>query len=503
MADPTKPKGPDAPSSDYLAAKPAWDMANDIMGGADDMRAGGEKYLPRFINEDKQEYACRLKKAPFTNLYADVLRNLACKPFAKELLLKDGAPASIVEMADDIDGQGNSLHIYASELFQNGINKGIDWIGVDYPKMAAGSTLADERSIGARPYWVRISAERVLAVYSDFEKGKEIFTHARIYEPTLERDGFDERLIERVRVFDRAKGEIAIGGGLTQASYAGATSTLWELQQDRDKIRPPQWVIIEGPLPVTIGEIPLVPFITGERCGAGWAIEPPLRDIAHAQVKEYQLEGNLDYVLDMTAFPMLVGNGVDQKNEQGVDIKIPVGPRAVLFAPPDSEGKHGEWSWIEPDAASIGKLMEHLETTRKELRDLGMQPLLPKTGNLTATATALAGAKAHCAVQAWALALEDTLERALAMSAKWLGDTTQSEVSVHTDFDAGIDVPTELATILDMRKNNDLSQDTMWAEFKRRGVLSDDFDPAIERPLIAANPMPAANGAIDVQVPRS
>ncbi|MBR0693661.1 DUF4055 domain-containing protein [Bradyrhizobium lablabi] len=510
--DPTAKKGPDTPSSDYEAVKCDWDRATAIMGGADAMRAAGEKYLPRYPNEkppsfgrpeEVDDYKVRLAKAPFTNLYADVLHNLSTKPFSKQVKLLDGAPATIVDLVGDVDGQGNNLHVFSGDLFEAGINKGVDWICVEYPKMAPGVTLADERRSGARPYWVRIAAERVVAVYSDYQRGKQIFTHVRILEPTLERDGFGEKLTQRVRVYNRNKRDVEIGGMMV-AEYDPATSELWELVKDPSGLKQPEWVLVEGPLPISIGEIPLVPFITGARCGAGWAIEPPLRDIAHAQVKEYQIESNLDHILDLTAFPMLAGNGVTPPGEEnGIKVKVPVGPRAVLFAPPDNNGKHGEWKWIEPNADSIAKLMEHLETVRKEIRDLGMQPLLPKTGNLTATASALAGAKAHSAVQAWALGLKDALERALAMSAKWLDEAAAPQVAVHTDFGSGIEDPTELSMLTDMRRENDLSQDTLWSEMVRRGVLSDDFDAEKERLLIKANPAPAAANQIPVQIQRS
>jgi hypothetical protein len=503
MADPIAKKGPDTPSSDYEAMAPLWAMVNAIMGGTTAMRQAKKAYLPQYANESDDDYTIRLAKAPFTNIYADIARNLASKPFSKEVALVDGSPPSTTGLIENIDGQGNNLHVFARETFQSGINKGIDWIVVDYPKVPPGATLADERALRARPYWVRVPAERMLAVYSDHVRDREIFIHARIYEPRVERVGWDERVVERVRVFDRAKFQTVDAAGNPGVDYGPATTTIWEKQRPAPD-KEPEWVEVEGPLPISIGEIPLVPFVTGERGGAGWTVTPPLRDIAYAQVYEYQQESNLSNILDLTAYPMLAGNGIAPPvDERGAKIKVPVGPRAVLFAPPNTNGPHGEWKWIEPTADSIQKLMDHLETTRKEMRDLGMQPLLPKTGNLTATASAIAGAKAHSAVQSWALALKDALERAFEVSAKWLQEKVPTEVAVHTDFGPGIEVPTELATLVDMRRNGDLSQPTLWDEMKRRGVLSDDFDADAEVEAINKAPPPADSKVIDVQIPRA
>jgi hypothetical protein len=88
-----------------------------------------------------------------------------------------------------------------------------------------------------------------------------------------------------------------------------------------------------------------VPFITGKRIGSTWQVRPPLREIAHLQVEEYQQESNLKSVMELTCYPMLAGNGVNGSiagdDGKAVAIRVPVGPWGVLFAPPDGTGNHG------------------------------------------------------------------------------------------------------------------------------------------------------------------
>jgi hypothetical protein len=107
--------------------------------------------------------------------------------------------------------------------------------------------------------------------------------------------------------------------------------------------------------PITIGEIPLVAFAPdGSRRGMSWQVKPPLRDIAYMQVEEFQQESNLKTIKELTAFPMLSGNGVtppvDARASPSV---VPVGPRGVLFAPMGGDGRFGNWQFIEPTAASL------------------------------------------------------------------------------------------------------------------------------------------------------
>lgn len=476
MAD--QDKGPDNPSSDYCAMRSYWDMVSTINGGAEAMRAAGVKYLPKFPEESQADYDHRKASAPFTNIYSDISRNLASKPFAKELQLKEGSAQQLVDLCEDIDTQGNNLHVFASSTFRSGLDKAIDWIFVDYTKAppAYGGrprTKAEEATLGLRPYWVHVPAEQMLAAYSDMIDGKEQFIHARIKEDTTERQGFEEVCVERVRVLDRVQ--------LADGSYAPATFQIFKAEKGTDgKVT---WVSEEGPTPISIGVIPIVPFLAGKREGASWRVTPPLRDIAHLQIDEFQQEANLKSVKELTCFPMLVGSGVNGVDEKGQAIRVPVGPRGVLFAPMGGDGKFGDWKFIEPSAESIKTLMQHLDDTQKNMRDLGMQPLT--TANLTVITTANVSLKAHSLLQALALSLKDALEQAFVFTCKWLGDVPVPEVDIYTDFGVDMEAGTELDALLKSQAQGVLSKRTVQEEFKRRGVLSDNFDPEEEEQQLA------------------
>lgn len=480
MADPEL--GPDNPSSDYKAMIDYWTMIEAINGGVEGMRQS-ERHLPKFPNEPHANYAHRRNATPFTNIYGDVSKNLASKPFSRELVLKQGsASASLIKLCEDIDGQGNSLHVFGATIFQYGLDKAIDWIFVDYTKDDIGAdrvrSIAEERAAGVRPYWVHISAERMLAVYSDVINGIETFIHARIREDVVERVGFKEVTKNRVRVLNREKRD--------DGSYAPATYQVYE--KVRDAQGGETWVSIDGPSPITIEVIPLVPFLTGKRIGSTWQVRPPLRDIAYLQVEEYQQESNLKSVMDLTCYPMLAANGVNgmAPGEDGAmrPVVVPVGPGAVLFAPPDADGNHGEWEFLEPSGDSIKALMQHLEDTQKNMRDLGMQPLT--TANLTVITTANVSSKAHSAVQAWAIALKDALEQAFKLTVAWLKDGSKDpEVEIFTDFGVDFEAKTELDSIVQAQAQGILSKLTVQEEFKRRGVLSDNFDVKEEKKRLA------------------
>jgi hypothetical protein len=474
-------KKPIDTSSDHDAMQPYWAMVETILGGAKSMRAAAQTYLPKFPQEREKDYEYRRSNAKFTNIYRDIVENLAQRPFSQEVAIAEGAPQAFADFIEDVDGQGNHLHVFAGECFFAGLNNAIDWILVDYTKgVPVNATRADEASMGVRPYWVRVPASSMLAVYSDMIDGKEQFVHARIHEPTRDRSGYGESTANRVRVMNR---EPLDGGG-----YAPATYEVFEEQQDRDGNS--EWVSVEGPAPISIGIIPLVPFIAGRRMGRSWRFHPPMQDAAFLQIEHFQQESALKHAKALTAFPMLAGNGVSPPiGENGKPAPVAVGPASVLFAPPNLNGSStGSWSFIEPSATSLRFLADDIKETGQALRELGRQPLTAQSGNLTVVTTAFAAQKGNAAIQAWALNLKDALENAFLITGLWLRETFEVEVKINTDFDLGMGDDDTFQHVLAMGTGDYplISREATISEAKRRNILSPEYDGDADLAMITA-----------------
>ena len=443
----------DKPSADWESMAPYWRQVDTILEGAAAMREAGQEYLPQFPNESDTDYEFRRKCAKFTNVYRDIVEGLASKPFSQELSIAEGAGNRILELVEDIDGRGNNMHVFAGETFFAGINRAIDWILVDYTRADGLSTVEDERAAGARPYWVHVPAHTVIDVKSDVMQGREQLILVKILQSP-----------KNLLIYRRDGGKVT-----------------WESLEKNDKN---EWIPIDGG-EVTIGVIPLVPFITGRRKGSKWRFHPPMRDAADLQIELYQQETALKHIKTLTCFPMLAGNGVQPEvGGDGRPKPVPVGPQSVLYAPPNADGSHGEWKWIITDARTLTFLAEDIKETIRQLREIGRQPLTAQSGNLTKITTAVAAAKGNSAVQNWALQLKDALELAWKYTAMWLNESVEPEVKVFTDF--GVDALEEQAPawLIQMRQNGDISGTTFREEMKRYGVLSPEFDEDEEKTLL-------------------
>lgn len=445
-----------ATSADYDAMSPYWQQVDAITGGAEAMRKGN--YMPRFPQESEASYDYRKASSVLIDVFSDIVEGLASKPFTREAgLADDNAPDAFKQLIEDIDTADNHLHIFAQDVFNAGISYGLDWIIADYPTLPEGATLADERAIGLRPYLVRVSCKDMLEVRSEVVAGREMITYARMNES-------DEKT-DRVHIMRHDEG-----------------GAVWEKWERSDS----EWVMVAGGA-VSIGYIPLVPFYTGRRKAGTWQFTLPMKRVTDLQVEHYQACTSLKLAKELTAFPMLVGEGISPPvDENGNQVTLPVGPGSVLYAPQNDAGIFGTWKSLEPTANSLIFLSEELDKLESKMRELGRMPLAAGTAGMTQVAVAFSSQRASSAVQAWAYMLKDALENALRFCADWLGIDYEPVVYIDTDFAITIGDDKAPELIKELHADGYISLQTMLQELKRRGILSAEFD-ADKDALLAIN----------------
>lgn len=477
-----KKDDPSNPSSDCLAMQDDWTLIADIRAGVRAIKAKREKYLPRFVDEKHEAYKRRLAATPWRPEFVDALRNLCSKPFTKEVALQGDVPSQVKPLAEDIDGAGNNLHVFARDTFENGVAAGLDIIYVTFPAAPPAPTLAQERASGVRPYWVHIRAPDILALYTTRDTGRERVDYIRYRECVVSRDGFDETVSDRVRVIEM------VNGVPTWTVYEKHTNAV---------TKEITWAVFDSGT-LTLGFIPMVLFFTGQRTG-NYQVKPPLSDLAYMQIEIYQALCREDEILTYAGFPMLKATGMSPPQptqrtavvngrDSIIDVpasEIKVGPQVVLFAPPSMDGVQPNWDFIQPNAANITAISTNVKDKIEQFRRLALQPTTSDSGRLTATSAAIDSAKAHSAIETWANVLKDALEQAWVFTCAWLNIQATVEVSVHTDFGVDLESADEYGNLIKMRSTGDLSQQTLWQEGQRRGILGPQFDADRESEEIA------------------
>lgn len=434
---------------------PYWGLADALLGGTAALRSAGETYLPKFKREAEDDYKARLKQTTLTrNMFNDAVQKYTGKVFSNPVVVEN---SSKPEWIDDIDMRGTNLSRFARDLFSTCLAKSIVHILVDNTKAPAADrarTVAEEQSLGIRPYFVKIEPEDLIAAYGEEVNGVFTLTHIRWRSSATERDGFDEKVIERIYVREP---------GIYQ---------VWRKQVANDKT---EW-IMENEGTVSITPIPLVTFYA-EKKGLMRA-RPPLESVAETTKAFWQTYSEYRNNLSACMFPIFTGTGIELDEGES----LTVGPNHALTSP----NKDAKLGWAEHTGAGV-------ESGRKELEDLERRASIQATelmrpkADVTATGRSIDANDTNSVLQDMAAGLEDVLSQALYFMEQF-SKAKMGKVQVNKDFGADLTLE-DFKRVLDMYDRSIVSPKAVVEAAMRVGVLPDDFNYEEDQTLAVANDM--------------
>lgn len=446
----------DNPSLYYQGMAMVWQMFTDLMGGTFAMREAGERWLPREEKEEDRAYKNRVKRSVLFNALKNTIKRLTSKPFSKAVTQKGTLPEPLQEVVNDVDRTGLSMHDFARQLLEAGIEQGITHVLIDFPKTIVEGekplSLGEEREQGARPILIHVKAPQLLGWQTERKNdGSQRLKQVRIHEKRVEQKGaYGEQEVEYVRVF---------------------TTTKWELWR-RDP-ESEEWAIEENGTH-TFGEVPLVTFYvnqTGFLTG-----EPPLEDLAHLNIAHWDSSSDQRQILSFSRMPLLFGAGFSDEQVEG---GITVGPRRIIH----TENEQAKLEYVEHTGAAIEAGERDLNDLEERMEVLGLQPFIQRSSASTATGKVIDETKTETEIQAWIRALETVLVGLVEASGIWIGITklpTDFGFDINNDFGISQRVSTDLDILLKMVMAGKLSHKTFLQEVKRRGLVMDTVDPEVE-----------------------
>ncbi len=456
----TAPKAPDVstPSGAHTRMTPRWILIDRLLGGTEAMRAAGREHMPQHEHETDKNYLERLEATSLVNAVEDTLDTLTGRPFSEDMVLGDDMPQDIKDMMEDVDLQGTAIQPFCRNWFREGWAKGLSHVLTDFPLKktvldelgnARPRTLADDRAEGLRPYWVQIRPENVLAAYAEVVNGKERLIHVRILETSVERDGWSETIVERIKVLEPGTWE------------------MWKYNPQNKK-----WELEENGV-TGLGHIPFRTFYSAKRVGL-MECKPPLTDLAHLNVTHWQSSSDQRNILTVARFPILAASGL------AADAKITIGPKNFLT----TEDPQGKWYYVEHAGAAIEAGAKDLETLENQMSSYGSEFLRAKPGTETATARALDSAESTSYLAATVQTFKDVVEEALQDIADWVNAETGGSVEIKGEFTEEEANQAELDTLNKARDRRDISRPAYLEELKRRKILCDDYDAEEDKALI-------------------
>lgn len=459
MTDKQKPDTKDAAMERQAAAL---GIMRDVYGGTLTVRRRGTRYLPQMEMESDKDYQKRLSIAVLYNATRRTVGGLVGMVFRKDPALSEDVPAPLRADAENIDHAGRHLAVFARDHFTDAMIDGHAAILVDMPAVEPGAaqTLADERALAGRPYWVNIRKGQILRVRTMNVAGRVVLSRFAYTETTTEDDGeFGQREVERVRDYMLAEVE-----GSVRCTYR-----IWSKRKKEGGAD--EWSEdTEGWTPMSIGRIPVAFTYTGRTAYAESA--PPLLDLALENVLHYQTRADRQNVLRIASVPVPVFVGLSAGDmEWGAD-------RAVYIP-----NKDGSASYLEVQGASLQESREELTDIERRMATLGLSQLMSETRSAeTATSKRIDKSESDSQLGSSARNLQDALELAMQIHAEWRDiDTDGGSVTVNMEF-SNLEIDPQTAKVLaDMVAAGDLTQETLWDALVRGNVLPEDFDPEAER----------------------
>lgn len=440
-----------------------WALVQTLFGGTSAMRAAGKTYLPQWPNEDEDSYKNRLATAVLFPAYKRTIETLTGKPFSKPLAIGDDVPTQIKEWLEDADLQGRNLQAFGSDLMELALGYGLCGILVDHPdatlvpKNPSGLvTKAAEKEAGLRPYLVQIYPYQLLGWRAKCENGSWKLLQLRLMETVEEPDGeFAMKDVEQVRVLEPGK---------------------WSTHR-KSKEKKDEWVLHEQGV-TTLNFIPYVP-VYGQRTGFMIG-KPPLIELAHMNVKHWQSQSDQDTILHVARVPILTAIGVDDET-----FTLTVGASAAVKLPMDADLKYVEHTGAAIEAGKVS-----LDDLKEEMRQAGAELLVIKSGQITAAQTNTENAVGMCALQRIVQNLEDAIDQALQYMAEWAKLSEGGHVTLFNDFGAATLAEASAELLHKMAGTGDLSQETLFLEMQRRGIVRPELKWEDEKARLATQPKP-------------
>jgi hypothetical protein len=433
-----------------------WQRCRDCRAGADAIKAGGTKYLPRPSAMTKPaDYSAYVARAVFFNALDRTIAALGGAALHRPPSVT--VPERIQPDLADLTLHDEPVEMIARQLVHEVLTVG-----------RAGILLDMASAPGGRPYWVTFRAEDVVNWRSGpigADPDQLTLVILRTSEPDDDADPYELRSRETYR-------ELAIVDGRYQVR-------VWTKPDHRtggnDRWQPGEWMV-----PVRMGQpLPFIPFTFIGPAGTTADVErPPLLDLAEVNLSHYRSSADREHALHLVALPTPWVSGA------GKDTQLAIGPSVAWVL--EKDGKAG---MLEFSGQGVGAIKDAMLEKQQLMAMLGAR-LLDETPRVQETATAIrmrhSGEAA--ALRTIADAVSAAMTKVLRWHTWWSIGTGRLPLDVRVDlsdefFQVRAD-PQEIQAALLAVQAGAMSFDTFYGVLERAGWARPGVSAAEERHAI-------------------
>ena len=395
-----------------------WEIMKAVTLGTEYLREHSEAFLPLEPREDYTAYLARVNRAVFSPYTQRLIRAAAGLILRKPISIS-GDPYWSEIFAKDVDGCGSDLDEYARRTLICALTYGHCHTLVDFPAPSGARSLAEERALNRRPYWIEVDPTNIYGWRLDREVNYGKLIQVRIGEKAVLPDGeFGEKVYDQVRVIEpgryriyrqsETRKEMAGSMPYPNAYDATASTSDYELVESGD---------------YSLGEIPLVTLYANKV--DTMTSKPPLLDIAYLNLAHFQRQADLIHSLHIASQPILVLEGWD---DQTKDMAI-----SVNYAVATQPGN--QIYYVQPAASAFEAQTNEIRELQQQMATLGISTLSQqKFVAESADARRLDRVDTNSMLSMVSMDLEQTLQRSFNLAARYL-QLEPPEVHISRDFD--------------------------------------------------------------------
>ena len=396
-----------------------WEIMTAVTNGTEYLRENSETFLPLEPREDYSAYLARVNRAVFSPYTQRLIRAAAGLILRKPISIV-GDPYWTEVFNKNVDGCGSDVDEYARRQAICALTYGHCHTLVDFPAPTDARTLAEERALNRRPYWIEIEPKNIYGWRLDRDSNYGSLTQVRIAEKAVVPDGdFGEKVYDQVRVIEPGRYRVYRQDEQEKQLQGSAA---YPNSYDQTTTAGGQYEIVEQGV-FGLEGIPLVTVYANKietMCS-----RPPLLDIAYLNLAHFQRQADLIHSLHIASQPMLVMEGWD---DQTKDMAI-----SVNYAMATQPGN--KVYYVEPASSAFEAQSAEVQELQQQMSSLGISTLSQqKYVAESADARRLDRIDTNSMLAMVSMDLESGLQKSYNLAANYLG-IEPPEVKISRDFD--------------------------------------------------------------------
>lgn len=360
------------------------------------------QFLPQFAREETSNYEARVKRSPFSDRFAQAIRDFIGMVFASGVRFSDDTPEMIRLHFQNLDNQGTTGHNLLQQMAIASMRRGHTFCLVDATTAPGVVSMADADRY--RPYWCHIHAPQVLNWRHQTIGGQKFLTQLTFMRSLRLPDGeFGEKeeiVYTRLRPGVYESFRIEGVGKKAKALLLPKMSGLYGCYR-AGRFEP-------------LSFIPLVPLYGGaddEDSDDPFLSRPPLKSLADMNLTHYQTYSDHLNKVHKVCTPVYVRVGY-----LGEEDELVIGPDTTIDVPAG-----GGFTIVEPQANSLQQSRLELEALEVAMDFLGAQFLVKPGDRQAAMVSVIQAAKVESGLSLFTSAFTNGVNLALRVHAFYLG----------------------------------------------------------------------------------